>query len=277
MTKTMLNQEWAMGIDEMIEAEAQAQAICMQTGDFERAFEAFAAKQTPTVRGQLMRPRLPARRSPLPFFDAGHAPIARGSRSTRTRGREAAHLRGLTARTRKTPTPPVAAWCAALGEARAFLRYTASRRHTAARRRRWTRVLALRVLRETLAYPRRPGGFRVRDAGPRQRRRSRWAAAMRCSARVAAFKVARGEWRWRRSRCPSRMPGRMSARCRPRRRRDGDGWVLDGEKTWISNGGIADVYTVFARTGDDPARAASAPSWSPADTPGLDDRRAAST
>ena len=51
VTKTMLNQEWAMGIDEMIESEAQAQAICMATGDFRRAFEAFAAKQKPVFQG----------------------------------------------------------------------------------------------------------------------------------------------------------------------------------------------------------------------------------
>ncbi|KKX31566.1 enoyl-CoA hydratase family protein [Rhizobium sp. LC145] len=51
MTKTMLNQEWAMGIDEMIEAEAQAQAICMATKDFRRAFEAFAEKRKPTFEG----------------------------------------------------------------------------------------------------------------------------------------------------------------------------------------------------------------------------------
>jgi enoyl-CoA hydratase/carnithine racemase len=51
MTKTMLHQEWAMGLDEAIEAEAQAQAICMQTGDFRRAYEAFAAKRTPTFEG----------------------------------------------------------------------------------------------------------------------------------------------------------------------------------------------------------------------------------
>jgi len=51
MTKTMLNQEWAMGIDEMIESEAQAQAICMATGDFRRAFEAFAAKTKPVFEG----------------------------------------------------------------------------------------------------------------------------------------------------------------------------------------------------------------------------------
>src|SRR5450432_1866207 len=43
MTKKMLHQEWSMGLDEAIEAEAQAQAICMQTGDFRRAYEAFSA------------------------------------------------------------------------------------------------------------------------------------------------------------------------------------------------------------------------------------------
>ena len=51
ITKTMMNQEWAMGVDEMIESEAQAQAICMATGDFRRAFEAFAAKQKPVFEG----------------------------------------------------------------------------------------------------------------------------------------------------------------------------------------------------------------------------------
>jgi enoyl-CoA hydratase/carnithine racemase len=51
MTKTMLNQEWAMGLDELIEAEAQAQAICMTTQDFKRAYEAFAAKRKPVFEG----------------------------------------------------------------------------------------------------------------------------------------------------------------------------------------------------------------------------------
>jgi enoyl-CoA hydratase/carnithine racemase len=51
MTKTMLNQEWAMGIEELVESEAQAQAICMATGDFRRAFEAFAAKRKPVFEG----------------------------------------------------------------------------------------------------------------------------------------------------------------------------------------------------------------------------------
>lgn len=51
MTKTMLAQEWSMSIDQAIEAEAQAQAICMQTGDFERAYKAFVAKERPVFEG----------------------------------------------------------------------------------------------------------------------------------------------------------------------------------------------------------------------------------
>jgi enoyl-CoA hydratase/carnithine racemase len=51
MTKTQLNQEWNMGLDQAIEAEAQAQAICMQTQDFRRAFEAFVAKGKPVFEG----------------------------------------------------------------------------------------------------------------------------------------------------------------------------------------------------------------------------------
>ena len=51
MTKRMLHQEWAMGVDEAIESEAQAQAICMMTQDFHRAYEAFAAKTRPVFEG----------------------------------------------------------------------------------------------------------------------------------------------------------------------------------------------------------------------------------
>ena len=51
MTKKMLHQEWNVGIDEAIEMEAQAQAICMQTNDFHRAYEAFAAKKKPVFEG----------------------------------------------------------------------------------------------------------------------------------------------------------------------------------------------------------------------------------
>jgi len=51
MTKKAMHQEWSMGVDEAIEAEAQAQALCMATGDFRRAYEAFAAKQKPVFQG----------------------------------------------------------------------------------------------------------------------------------------------------------------------------------------------------------------------------------
>jgi enoyl-CoA hydratase/carnithine racemase len=51
ITKKMLQQEWNMGVDEAIEAEAQAQAICMATNDFHRAYHAFVAKQTPIFEG----------------------------------------------------------------------------------------------------------------------------------------------------------------------------------------------------------------------------------
>ncbi len=51
ITKTQLNQEWNMGLEQAIEAEAQAQAICMQTRDFERAYRAFVAREKPVFQG----------------------------------------------------------------------------------------------------------------------------------------------------------------------------------------------------------------------------------
>ncbi len=51
MTKTQINQEWSMSLEQAIEAEAQAQAICMQTQDFSRAFRAFVEKRRPQFEG----------------------------------------------------------------------------------------------------------------------------------------------------------------------------------------------------------------------------------
>lgn len=51
ITKTQLNQEWSMGLEQAIEAEAQAQALCMQTNDFRRAYEAFIGKRKPRFEG----------------------------------------------------------------------------------------------------------------------------------------------------------------------------------------------------------------------------------
>jgi enoyl-CoA hydratase/carnithine racemase len=51
ITKAMLHQEWSMGIEQAIEAEAQAQALCMATQDFKRAYEAFAQRTRPVFKG----------------------------------------------------------------------------------------------------------------------------------------------------------------------------------------------------------------------------------
>jgi enoyl-CoA hydratase/carnithine racemase len=51
MTKKMLHEEWNMGVDQAIDAEAQAQAICMSTNDFHRAYHAFVDKQKPEFKG----------------------------------------------------------------------------------------------------------------------------------------------------------------------------------------------------------------------------------
>ncbi|MGA7985833.1 MAG: enoyl-CoA hydratase family protein [Burkholderiales bacterium] len=51
MTKKCLHQEWNLSIEQALETEAEAQAICMQTGDFERAYNAFVSKQKPKFEG----------------------------------------------------------------------------------------------------------------------------------------------------------------------------------------------------------------------------------
>jgi enoyl-CoA hydratase/carnithine racemase len=51
MTKKCLHQEWNQSIEQALETEAEAQAICMQTKDFERAYNAFVAKQKPKFEG----------------------------------------------------------------------------------------------------------------------------------------------------------------------------------------------------------------------------------
>jgi enoyl-CoA hydratase/carnithine racemase len=51
MTKKLLHQEWAMDLDSAIDAEAEAQAICMETEDFRRAYRAFVAKEKPHFEG----------------------------------------------------------------------------------------------------------------------------------------------------------------------------------------------------------------------------------
>ena len=70
--------------------------------------------------------------------------------------------------------------------------------------------------------------------------RARWLPETRAGRAIAAFALTEPQ------------SGSDVARGTMTATRDGDAWVLDGEKTWISNGGIADVYTLFARTGEAP-------------------------
>ncbi|MDN2565941.1 acyl-CoA dehydrogenase family protein [Aquibium sp. A9E412] len=90
------------------------------------------------------------------------------------------------------------------------------------------------------------------DAGQR-----RWLARTRAGTAISAFALSEPR------------SGSDVANLEMRATRDGDGYVLDGEKTWISNGGIADLYTVFARTGEAPGAKGISAFLVPADTPGL--------
>jgi hypothetical protein len=68
MTKRMLGIEWAMGVEQAIETEAVAQALCMTTQDFRRAFEAFAARQTTLCKLHMLRLADPGWRLPAPVM-----------------------------------------------------------------------------------------------------------------------------------------------------------------------------------------------------------------
>ena len=101
--------------------------------------------------------------------------------------------------------------------------------------------------------PSGPRRFRVRDAGTGVGRDQPVRHDEQKRALPAARRARRR--RSRRSRCRSRTPAPMWRRWQCAARRDGDEYVINGEKTWISNGGIADFYVVFARTGEAARRA----------------------
>lgn len=87
--------------------------------------------------------------------------------------------------------------------------------------------------------------------------KARWLPAVRAGEAIAAFALTEPEAG------SDVASGTMTAT------EDGDGFVLDGEKTWISNGGIADVHTVFARTGEGPGARGLSAFLVPGDAPGL--------
>ena len=87
--------------------------------------------------------------------------------------------------------------------------------------------------------------------------RARWLPPVRAGTSLAAFALS------------ERDAGSDVAALATTARRDGDAWVLDGEKTWISNGGIAGHYVTFARTGEAPGTRGLSAFIVPADAPGL--------
>jgi len=87
--------------------------------------------------------------------------------------------------------------------------------------------------------------------------RQEWVSLTRAGTAIAAFALTEA------------ASGSDVAAITSTARRDGSGWVLDGEKTWISNGGLADVYVVFARTGEAPGAKGLSAFIVPAATPGL--------
>jgi len=125
---------------------------------------------------------------------------------------------------------------------------------------------ALCVARETLAYHDGLADFAFAMQGlgsgaitlaGTAAQRDRWLPSVARGEAIAAFALSE--------------PGAGSdvAALAMRARREEDAWVLDGCKTWISNGGIADFYCVFARTGDTPGARGISAFVVPADTPGL--------
>jgi len=84
-----------------------------------------------------------------------------------------------------------------------------------------------------------------------------WLKLTRAGEAIAAFALT------------ERESGSDVANIALRARRDGDAYILDGEKTWISNGGIADIYVVFARTGEGPGAKGLSAFLVPSDTKGL--------
>jgi acyl-CoA dehydrogenase len=127
-------------------------------------------------------------------------------------------------------------------------------------------VRTLALIRETLARHSGLADFAFAmqglGAGPislfgNAAQRDRWLRKTRSGAAISAFALTEP------------ASGSDVANITTAAKPDGDGYVIDGEKTWISNGGIADVYVVFARTGEAPGARGLSAFIVPADTPGF--------
>jgi acyl-CoA dehydrogenase len=192
-----------------------------------------------------------------PFFDPSHRSLAQSLREWRA-GHEAelrAHPRDLDDTCRHLVSR--------LGEA-GWLRHVVPAEFGGTGEALDVRSLAL--LREGLAYESGLADFAFAMQGlgsgaislfgsPAQRRH--YLPGVAEGTKIAAFALSERE--------AGSDVAAMSTLARP----DGDGWVIDGTKTWISNGGIADFYVVFARTGPEPGARGLSAFVVDADTPGL--------
>ena len=231
----------------------------MQTEDFARAYDAFAAKRKPEFEGRTERRDARDRERPSsrwPFFDGAHRALAEPSSQAGAIGPIPvdhaddvdARCRDLVASARRRPAG-CACRAAAYGGGRA--RSTCARSALLARRSRGTSGLA------DFAFAMQGLGTRP-DLALRKRRAAQRGYLPRVASgeAIAAFALSEPE------------AGCDVAAIDHAARRDGGQWVLDGDKTWISNGGIADHYVVFARDRREPTKAYSALSWSMPATPG---------
>jgi acyl-CoA dehydrogenase len=192
----------------------------------------------------------------LPFFDDAHRAQA-AVLDAWMRTQPAGHPD-----TREATDDACRAWVRRLGEA-GVLRACVSAAHGGARDALDSRALV--VARETLAYHDGLADFAFAMQGlgsgaitleGSDEMKSQWLSRVARGDAIAAFALSEPD------------AGSDVAAMRCAAREEGDGWVLNGQKTWISNGGIADFYCVFAKSSDEGTRGISA-FLVPADTPGL--------
>ena len=259
MTKRMLQQEWSMGVEEAIEAEAQAQAICMATNDFHRAYQAFVGSRSRPSRA-IERDRCGL--LDWPFFEERH-------RALGGRLEEWAVADALLNRARMS-TPRVAVWC--VTRRRGLAQYAVRRDPTtevqAPTRYRHREPFCL--ARETLAWHSGLADFVFAMQGlgsgaitlVRQRsQRQRTSVRAVDGTAIAAFALSepdagsgRGGDAVRRSRVAGSGRDGMSSMAR-----------RCGSRTAV----LADLYVVFARTGEAPGPGGISAFVVDADTPGF--------
>ena len=244
LTKKMLHLEWNMGVNEALDAEAARRRACMKSNDFRRAYRGVRGKAQAGIRGRLMNSH--DDRMQWPFFDESHRRLAteasRWASASLDAGAHPTDRAAVDARCRELVGK---AW---QGGPSAALPARRGRRRRGGFRCALASACCARSWRSTTAS--RTSRSRCRASAAR---RSRSLAASACARSwlprvaegkaIAAFALSEPE------------AGSDVAAMQTSARPDGDSYVLNGSKTWISNGGIADFYCVFARTAPSNPRA----------------------